>query len=453
MKEPIGRTSRPSVRRHLPTGLIVRAPVAPAQLAEETLRATEQGLDFACALSLAMAVFIILNTFLMNVSERRRQLAIMRAVGATRAQIRVLLLTEALMLGVVGTGLGLVAGIAGADMLTRVMIQPLNAPMIRGEIGGWTLVLAGCLGPAIALLAAYLPSRQAAQINASEGVDLVLANDRERFPRVWSLAGLALYVSSAGLLAAIVREWVSPALAIPAGLVMLLAFIVMIPVVLGPLARFAALVLRPFSGVEGFLAQRQVLRRRTRTTLTVGVLVVAISNGIGLGNTIVNHVQDIRHWYQHMMAADFFLMPLGEQSREATGGVGHDRLDEVLRQVPGITEVNTLRYVNANADGSPVMLVARSMSPQKPLPMETAAADPDSVRRGMFDGEVVIGMVLAKRLALSVGQELILTAGSHSHRLRIAAVTDDWTAGGLTVYMERRRPSGCSTLRGRTCIS
>ena len=60
---------------------------ASTQLMQETLMSSEQGLELTTIFSLLMAAFIILNTFLMNVSERRRHISIMRAIGATRTQI------------------------------------------------------------------------------------------------------------------------------------------------------------------------------------------------------------------------------------------------------------------------------------------------------------------------------------------------------------------------------
>ena len=71
-------------------------------MVEETLTSSEQGLKLASAFSLVLAYFMILNTFLMNVGERRRQLAIMRAIGATQPQIRAAALGEALAMGARG---------------------------------------------------------------------------------------------------------------------------------------------------------------------------------------------------------------------------------------------------------------------------------------------------------------------------------------------------------------
>src|SRR4051812_17282034 len=71
----------PKVAALLPEGVQVHRPTGSTQLMHETLLSTEQGLTLTTGFILLMAAFIILNTFLMNVSERRRHLSIMRAIG------------------------------------------------------------------------------------------------------------------------------------------------------------------------------------------------------------------------------------------------------------------------------------------------------------------------------------------------------------------------------------
>ena len=87
--------------------------MARSQLAKETIQDVEKGLNFAYLMIIALAFFTILNTFLMNVGERRKQLAVLRAIGATRRQIIRMLLLEGLTMGVVGTVFGSLPGWAG----------------------------------------------------------------------------------------------------------------------------------------------------------------------------------------------------------------------------------------------------------------------------------------------------------------------------------------------------
>ncbi|TMQ33052.1 MAG: FtsX-like permease family protein [Planctomycetota bacterium] len=80
---------------NLPAGLSVQAPASRGGLAQDSLLSTELGLGSLSVVSLVAGAFVILNAFLMNLGERRRQFAILRALGATRRQVTRLLLREA----------------------------------------------------------------------------------------------------------------------------------------------------------------------------------------------------------------------------------------------------------------------------------------------------------------------------------------------------------------------
>ena len=99
-------------------GITVRKPESRSPLAEETSLSTQQGMRMARAFSLVVAVFIIANTFLINVTQRRKQLGIMRAIGATRRQIAGMVFREAMLMGVIGTILGSGLGVFAAHYLT-----------------------------------------------------------------------------------------------------------------------------------------------------------------------------------------------------------------------------------------------------------------------------------------------------------------------------------------------
>ena len=88
-------------------------------MAEETSLSTDQGMRMARGFSLLVAIFIIANTFLINVTQRRRQIGIMRAIGATRSQIAGMIFREALMMGIIGTILGSLLGIVARPLFDR----------------------------------------------------------------------------------------------------------------------------------------------------------------------------------------------------------------------------------------------------------------------------------------------------------------------------------------------
>src|SRR5262249_32299394 len=86
----------------LPPALTAQIPAGRIRLADELLRSAELALQFSGFLALAMAGFIILNTLRMNFSERRREFAILRALGASQRQVRGLLWAESVWIGCLG---------------------------------------------------------------------------------------------------------------------------------------------------------------------------------------------------------------------------------------------------------------------------------------------------------------------------------------------------------------
>ena len=118
---------RASIAARLPDDLLVQVPVGKMEQVDSTLKSTELALRFAGTLSLAMAVFIILNTLRMNFSERRRDVAVLRVLGATTRQIVVLHLSEGLAMGLVGAVLGIPLGLLLGRGLALGMQRLLDA--------------------------------------------------------------------------------------------------------------------------------------------------------------------------------------------------------------------------------------------------------------------------------------------------------------------------------------
>lgn len=101
-------------------------------MADETSLSIRQGMLTSRAFLLLVATLIIASTYLINVTQRRRQFGIMRAIGATQSQIAIILAWEATLLGLLGSLLGWGVGIVGAKYLTIAMsrLYETEAPPI-----------------------------------------------------------------------------------------------------------------------------------------------------------------------------------------------------------------------------------------------------------------------------------------------------------------------------------
>jgi len=421
----------------LPTGLQARKPATSTSLVEETLASSEEGLRLASAFSLLLAGFIILNTSLMNVGERRRQLAILRAIGATRGQISGLIRRESLAMGLVGTMLGAVVGVAGAQLLTNALTGILQIDLPAMTLTPAPFVLAAFFGLGVSLLGSAVPARRAGRVSPSEGMGAVPREDMEGSSRKSAIAGAIITVATSIVLLLCIFGYLPTIIAVMTAVLMLVGLVLLLPLVLRPLSLAIAALLRPFLGAETRLAHRQILRHRARTTLTVGVLYIAASTGIGLANSIFDNVRDVRQWYEKALAADFFLRAMMPDPGSGMSADMPEEIGEEIRTIPGITSIDTTRFVQATAAGQPVVVIVRQFLDEPRDGERFGQADSADVQRRLFAGEVVIGTVLAQKTGLGVGDELPLETREGVKRLRIAALYNEYLVGGLSVYMER----------------
>ncbi|WP_181807904.1 ABC transporter permease, partial [Streptomyces shenzhenensis] len=113
-----------------------------------------------------VGVFLIVNTFSMLIAQRTRELGLLRALGADRRQVRRSVLTEAVLLGLVGSTLGLGAGVGLAFGLIKLMTAfGMNLKATEMVIGWGTPVAAYAVGVGVTFVAAYLPARRAATVS------------------------------------------------------------------------------------------------------------------------------------------------------------------------------------------------------------------------------------------------------------------------------------------------
>src|SRR5262249_26325012 len=190
-------------------------PGARGALGRESMASTEQGLASLSISSLVAGAFVILNAFLMNLGERRRQLAILRAVGATRRQITRLLLREAVLMGVAGTLLGIPAGLALASALRHVLglLLVVTLPPLRGDAEPFVIAL--ILGPGMALAATFLPARRAGRRAPLEDLLQKQTSHADEFRHWPGYLGIGMLATVLLLALAILYNWFPPHVIIP----------------------------------------------------------------------------------------------------------------------------------------------------------------------------------------------------------------------------------------------
>ena len=280
---------RAAVGEVLPSNLEA---VTGATVQSETETSMQKGLAFFTVFLLAFAgvalfvgSFIIVNTFSMLVGQRARELALLRAIGATRAQVIRSVLGEAVVIGVVGSALGIAFGLliaAGAGVAIRTFFDTDIGTDL--PVSATTVVSSVVVGVVVTVVSAVLPARRAsrvAPVAAMRGDVGAVAGGLGRR----GLIGLALLVSGVLVLgAAVTREEVSWPVAAVGAVAAVLGMLIGAPLATRPVVRVIAWPFVTLFGAVGRLARENALRvpRRTATTASALMIGLALISGISV---------------------------------------------------------------------------------------------------------------------------------------------------------------------------
>ncbi len=433
-----------ALSERLPTELFVQTQAAATEMIDTTFRSTQLALRLAGAFSIAMAAFIILNTLRLNFSERRRGFSVVRVLGATSAQLFTVHLIEGLLLGTLGALAGIPLGMALGWGLEQAMATVLGVTAHRPELTLSTILGALLLGPLMAGVAAIIPAVQARRLSAAEAMGDTEPRRSETLP-VWAVyLGLACWIVSVALVWQVVVKRLPPAAAIPAGILMLTAFVAIIPAIVKPMLLVARSLAQAW-GIAGQLGADQLLARSARTGLTVGVLVVALSSSLGLGTAIINNVEDVRGWYRRSLAGDIFLTAPAALDESSTRDPGSE-IEHLVELQPGVQTVVPIRLLSAKTNGASALCVVRDFKPEIELPWALSVAEAADLRERLAAGEVALGNVLASKLELSPGDTLRLEIQGRVFERRVAALVNDYMQGGRCVYVAQQSAANMTTL-------
>lgn len=437
------KTVKSSLTAILPKGLMLRSPMERSDLSKEMIEKVQKGLDLAYVTIMALAFVTILNTFLMNVGERRRQLAVLRAIGTTRRQLIQMLLAEGAMMGFVGTLLGTAAGLGGAYLLTQSMARVYATTMPGLRITLAPFIAAGCLGPIVSLLAMFIPAWIAGRVSPLEGMRFVASDRRGRISFWYIVAAIVAFLSTGSVLAGCIVGYLPARLMTAVGVLFTLSFLLLIPIILNPLAWVVSWVLNPVLRAEGRIANRQVLRRRVRTSLTVGILYIAVSTAISLGTNILDTVDDIHTWTVKTLKGDFLVRAMNQEVGSGMAVKMPESYVNDLRAIDGVANVDSLRYISAAVEApnlengkQQVVVCVRDYTGKGELPLDIKTGDPATLRSRLADGQVILGTVLAHRIGANVGDNIMLGTLEGPKKLRVAATATNYMVGGMIVYME-----------------
>ncbi|MFJ4818433.1 ABC transporter permease [Streptomyces sp. NPDC088801] len=317
-----------------------------AEMISRSMSGMQTALLVFAGIALFVGTFIIANTFTMLVAQRTRELALMRAVGASRRQVTRSVLIEAFVVGAVAAVTGLVAGIGiGAGL--RSLMGTFDATVPDGPlvIKPATIVAALAVGILVTMLAAWLPGRRAAKIPPVAAMSSVHAKATTKSLVLRNTLGAL--VSAAGIAVVLVATTMDGSDGqMPMGLgavLLIIGVFILTPLLSRPLIAAAAPVLRTF-GISGKLARQNSVRNPRRTAATASALMIGLTLITGMTVMAGSLQQAIEKMASASIKADYVVSM-------ANGNPLSPDVEKKLKQSGDVTATSPMLNAETRIDG------------------------------------------------------------------------------------------------------
>ncbi len=417
-----GSTS--AVASHLETAMFEPYVLAsPADLAR-SLRASSASFQGTAALIAAIVLFVgaflIVNTLSMTVGERAREVGLLRAAGATRAQLSRFVFSGALLLGVLGAIIGAFAGIGLAILMAGAVADAtgLTPDLTHVDVPG--ALTAAAVGIGITILAAIEPALAAARISPVEALRARLDLPSVRRGRLSWIAFIFLVVAGLAMLAwppVIAATGAERAFAVYG--VLLFATLIS-PYILRPLARLIGLPIGMLMRIEERLARGSFARDRSRTALTLGSLVIGLAMVVALGWSAQAARASAFAWLDDVVPGDELvssIRPIGTE----------EPVRDALAAVPGVARVTPIASFDLAFRGMRIDAAAVVGADFLADGRLTAVDGDRAAALTALDagGAAILPVGLARSLGLKVGDTMRIPVDSmHQLELRVAAIVE-----------------------------
>lgn len=393
-------------------------------------------------LALATALFLTANSLHLSVVERRHDLGVLLAVGASRAQIVGLILGEALALGLVGTAAGLALGIGGAAWLldaagrfANLLVHVVNVRQLRipADVFPWAVAI-GC---GAAALGAGFPAWLAARLEPLEALARNAAPDAAAAcPRGPSRLGVAC-VAAAILLGCAAGS--SATCGVAALLLGCCGTALVVPRLLAGVGGR----LRPRAADRWSVTRHLALDAVAGAPARAGLTVVAFASSLALVIAVAGCLRgldrQITRWMDYVVADDL-MVQLHDPALGAYGTLSFPE-DAVaaLRDDPRVSRLTGARTVFLPFRGDWLLLTCYDVQgtrPPRPL-LGRDATDSPAWDAALRDGQVLVSGNFARLQGVRVGDDVPLVTPDGARPFRVAGIVEDYMWPRGTVFMDR----------------
>jgi putative ABC transport system permease protein len=398
-----------------------------AQITKENQNDIKQGLKFFNTFLLVFAgvavfvgMFIIYNTFSILVAQRGRELALLRAIGASRRQVLTSVLVEGIAVGVIASLVGFGLGILVALGLTS-LLSALGFDLPSGSLVVLprTVIVSLIVGVSVTVVSAFVPARRASRIPPVAAMRDV-AIDTSASSRKRAIVGvIALAIGGLLLAAGLAKGGSGGAAQVGlSALVVFLAATILGPIIARPVSKVLGAPLPKLRGMSGTLAKENAARNPRRTASTAAALMI----GVGIVGFILvlaaSVKQSIADITNNQLKADYII--------NSTGGFNSTgfspELASQITTLPEVQSVSGMRFNAMQVDGSTKVVFA--IDPNTIEDVYDFVNVTGSIQDLNEINTIAVDKKVAEKNGWSIGTTIPVTFASETTPMKIAVLID-----------------------------
>ncbi len=424
----------PELQKLVPPDVTVAPPARRGAETEAMLAAFQLNLTALSLVSMVVGVFLIYNSLSATVVRRRVEIGILRANGATKAEISALFLGDGLLCGFLGSALGIAIAGPLARLLAAPVGQTVSSLYTLVSVGhlaitpsqiGWAFFV----GIGSALVAAWHPAAEASACNPVEvlhpGSTMVSFSVRSG---KWLLPGLAL------LLLAALSSWMAfkgggKFLGFASvGFLIAGSSLIVPAVVLGVcgILRFRSWMMR--------LGMQYLVRSLHRSAVTIAALAIAAAMTVSVSVMIHSFRGSVSAWLEKTLVADLFIAPAANEIAGLQSFIPAEAVDWA-RQNPLVKEAGTFREIQVLLNGKSAAMGVSEGESRGKMDFLSKLENAESLFHS--PGFVVVSESFANRNETKSGEEIVLTSPQGPVPFRVAGIVKDFTRDSGLIMMDR----------------
>ena len=424
----------PGLQKLVPPDVTVAPPARRGAETESMLAAFQLNLTALSLVSMVVGVFLIYNSLSATVVRRRVEIGILRANGATKAEISALFLGDGLLCGFLGSAAGIFIAGPLAHLLAAPVGQTVSSLYALVSVGHLAITpsqvaLAFVVGTGASLIASWHPASEAASCNPVEVLHPGSAMTAFSFRSgKWLLPGLAL------LLLAAFTAWSAfhgggKYLGFASVGFLIAGFSLLVPaVVVGVCGRlkFRSWMMR--------LGTQHLVRSLHRSAVTIAALAVAAAMTVSVSVMIHSFRGSVSTWLEKTLVADLFIAPAANEIAGLQSFIPSDAVDWA-RHHRFVKEAGTFREIQVLLNGSPVAMGVIEGGARGKMVFLSRIDDAEKLFH--TPGHVVVSESFANRHGTKTGETLVVTSPHGPLPLQVVGIIKDFTRDSGLIMMDR----------------